>query len=201
MSVDLLVVSLANCVSPTPFSSPASSERDFFRQVTRLESMDSYVLVSTLISSMSFGSLVGFTPSTASRAVIQVQGGVAKWLYRTVCLTIQVVAGLSTLNGLYATLIFSLTILYGKSALGVERDMEYDKFLQSTVRARVHGFRCFSHALGLFALLTMLVMLERVWFRGCCVPVLCASSFILLRLYKDWSMLTTNAETIYRDDD
>ena len=43
-----------------------SHERDFFRQGARLESMDSYVLVSTLTASMSFGCLVGFKRQTAA---------------------------------------------------------------------------------------------------------------------------------------
>lgn len=38
-------------------------ERDFFRQSARLEAMDSYVLVSTLTASMSFGALLGFQPA------------------------------------------------------------------------------------------------------------------------------------------
>lgn len=56
----------AAVASPTKKRRPRpvflTHERDFFRQEARLNSMDSYVLVSTLTASMSFGCLVGFSP-------------------------------------------------------------------------------------------------------------------------------------------
>jgi len=174
-------------------------ERDFFRQVARLESMDSYVLVSTLTASMSFGALLGFTPSVASRAHIHLQAGAIKFLYRGLCLAIQIVSGLSAIFGLYATIMFALTILYGKSALGAERDREYDRFIRTTVRARVNGFRCFTWSLGLFALEALLVLAERTSFRWCSVPVCASAIFIMYHLYKDWTLLFRAAEIIYRD--
>ena len=147
---------------------------------------------------MSFGALLGFTPSSATKAILHIQTAASKFVYRNLCMAIQIVAGLSAICGLYAAIIFSLTILYGKSALGAERDIEYDQFIRSTARARVHGFRCFTLSLGLFALEAMLVLMERTFFRVCAVPVLGLSSFILLKLYKDWKLLFDNAEIIYK---
>ncbi|CAB9500372.1 expressed unknown protein [Seminavis robusta] len=157
-------------------------ERDFFRQSARLDSMTSYVLVSTLTASMSFGALLGFEPSVVSLPLIHIQPRTIKALYKALCLAIQVVSGLSTLFGLYATIVFSLTILYGQSALGAERDREYDVFLRSTTRARVHGFRCFTFSLGMFALDALLVLLERIFFRYWSVPVFAIASYILYKL-------------------
>lgn len=168
-------------------------ERDFFRQLARLNSMDSYVLVSTLTASMSFGCLVSFRPATADRAV----------LYRALCWCIQAVSGLSALCGLYATIIYSLTILYGKSALGAERDREYDQFLRRTVRARVRGSRCFSLSLALFAVEAVLVLVERT--SALCggikysLPVGLVACFILYRLYEDWQLLELGREQIFKD--
>ena len=149
-------------------------ERDFFRQTVRLESMDSYLLVSTLTASMSYGALLGFTPSPTTVAAIStmkqtksillfglIRLNNVKFLYNNLCLAIQVLAGLSTLFGLYATVVFSLTTLYGKAALGVERDREYDLFIRKTVRARVHGFRCYLYSLGCFAIQAFLVLVEK----------------------------------------
>lgn len=177
------------------------SERDFRRQIARLESMDSYVLVSTLTSSMSFGALLGFNPSSASKAFCHIQGPTFKFIYHSLCHAIQVVSGLSAIFGLYATIIFSLTILYGKSALGAERDIQYDDFLKSTARARVNGFRCFSFSLGFFSLLTILVLVERVSLRLRSIPALCCASYILFKLYSDWRQLFKSAGSIYRSDD
>ena len=189
-------------------------ERDFFRQEARLNSMDSYVLVSTLTASMSFGCLIGFSSHLDSTAVaaavaaaarsipwITLSGctATARFVYQTLCLAIQVVAGLSALCGLYATIIFSLTILYGKSALGAERDREYDRFLRRTVRARVHGTRCFSCSLALFAVEALLVLVERTYLRACSLPVAGTALFLLFRLYRDWQLLVRSTEIIYKD--
>lgn len=174
-------------------------ERDFSRQLARLESMDSYVLVSTLIASMSFGALLGFQSAVHAQAVIVAKGRVAKFFYQSLCTTIQVVSGLSALFGLYAALVFALTILYGKSALGAERDREYDVFLRKTVRARVNGFRCFSLSLGLFALEAFLVLVERTSFRVCWIPVSVVAAGVFLYLYKDWQLMIRSAGIIYRD--
>lgn len=89
-------------------------ERDFFRQAARLESMESYTLVSTLTASMSFGALLGFSPAVEAAMTGTLT---AKLLaYRALCSLIPVIAGMSAIFGLYATIMFSLTILYGKSA-------------------------------------------------------------------------------------
>lgn len=171
-------------------------ERDFFRQMCRLESMDSYVLVSTLTASMSFGALLGYSPSTL---VFQIKSHTLKLMYQALCLAIQVISGISALCGLYATIIFSLTILYSKSALGAERDREYDKFIRKTVRARVHGFRSFCLSLGLFAVEVFLVLVEKASFSVCSLPVFGIGGFVLFYLFRDWNLLRQTAEVIYKD--
>jgi hypothetical protein len=165
-------------------------ERDFFRQEARLNSMDSYVLVSTLTASMSFGCLVGFSPHVQS-----IQS--SRFFYKTLCLAIQVVSGFSALFGLYATIVFALTILYGKSALGTERDRQYDKFLIKTVRARVRGARCFSLSLALFALEAGLVLFERTYpYAAGFVTLGCTAvaAVTLHHLYQDWRLLFASKE-------
>jgi hypothetical protein len=187
-----------------------SHERDFFRQGARLESMDSYVLVSTLTASMSFGCLVGFKPQTVAVAHVAVplfklatmtknNKAMLECIYRTLCVSIQIASGMSALCGLYATVIFSLTILYGKSALGAERDREYDKFLRRTVRSRVNGARCFTLSLALFALTTVLVLIEKTFLCGSSLPVSLVAFTILYRLYKDWKELSRGRDQIFRD--
>ena len=104
--------------------------------------------------------------------------------------------------GLYARMIFPLTVLYSKSALGAERDREYDQFLRKTTRARVHGFRSFLFSLGLFAVEVLLVLDERT-FASCrwlSLPVELSTAGILFYLYKDWKLLVRTAEeSIFKD--
>lgn len=183
----------ATVASPTRKRRPRpvflTHERDFFRQEARLNSMDSYVLVSTLTASMSFGCLVGFSPYPHTN-----------FIYKSLCLAIQAVSGLSAIFGLYATIIFSLTILYGKSALGAERDREYDKFLRRTLRARVHGAKCFSLSLALFALEALLVLLERTSQHAICSTAVGITAAITLSyLYRDWKLMFQGKDIIYKD--
>lgn len=104
-------------------------ERDFFRQAARLESMDSYLLVSTLTASMSFGALLGFNPSVkAGQQIIAAQSAIGALCYKAMCSAIPVIAGLSALFGLYATIIFSLTVLYGKSKCVTAPKIEFYGF-------------------------------------------------------------------------
>ena len=93
-------------------------ERDFFRQSTRIQAWDEYVLVSILCTSISYGALQTFQLNPDHVGI---------FLYESVLkTTIQVVAGMAVLSGLYSTMVFSLSILYGRTALGLERDEQYD---------------------------------------------------------------------------
>jgi hypothetical protein len=150
---------------------------------------------------MSFGALISFSRNEAVAATIKVctNTSAARLLglfYHGLCLAIQTVSGLSAICGLYATIIFSLTVLYSKSALGAELDREYDRFLRKTVRARVRAFRSFSFSLGLFALEVILVLIERT-FASCpwlSLPVGLSAAGIMFYLYKDWKLLVRTAE-------
>lgn len=172
-----------------PRPSVLTHERDFFRQEARLDSLSAYVLVSTLTASMSFGCLVGFNPIHPTYTHI---------LYRALCLAIQMASGMSSLLGIYATIVFSLTILYCRSALGAERDREYDIFLRRTTRARVDGQRCFSWSLGTFSLQVWLVLVERTsqnLFCSFAAGAVAAVTFFYL--YRDWQLLHDSKEIIY----
>jgi hypothetical protein len=84
-------------------------ERDFFRQAMRMDAWDEYVLVSILCTSISFGALQSFQLNADHEGI---------FFYETVLKTaIQITAGLAVLCGLYSTMVFSLSILYGKTAL------------------------------------------------------------------------------------
>ena len=167
--------------------------------------MDSYVLVSTLTASMSFGCLCGFAPSSAT--LLALPTAWQRLAYQVLCQAITVVSGLVTIYGLYATVIFSLTLLYSKSALGAERDREYNIFLRKSIRARVHAARRFSWSMALFATEAWLVLLERLCFHysmptmrwQVVVPVAGSALFTLWRLAKDWRLLHQSTEVIYKN--
>jgi hypothetical protein len=163
-------------------------ERDYFRQSTRIQAWDEYVLVSILCTSISYGALQTFQLNPDHEGI---------FLYESVLKTmIQVVAGMAVLNGLYSTMVFSLSILYGRTALGLERDEQYDVFLDKTQDIRDAAFKAFSISLALFAILVVLVLSEDL-------PLLMhlpIGGVMLGALYvgfRDWKILVDYATDIY----
>lgn len=166
-------------------------ERDFFRQATRIQAWDEYVLVSILCTSISFGALQNVSLNPDHEGI---------FFYEFVVKTlIQVVAGSAVLTGLYSCMVFSLSILYTKTALGLERDPQFDNFLESTGDIRVNAFYAFSLSLALFAILVVLVLSEDLPL-AMHLPVGAITIFALYAGFRDWKTLVDSAEGIYLDD-
>jgi hypothetical protein len=60
-------------------------------------------------------------------------------------------SALSALCGLYSTIVFSLCVLYGKTALGMRKDDMFEYFTKTTGKQRIRGFQAFSMSLQCFA--------------------------------------------------
>jgi hypothetical protein len=91
-------------------------ERDFFRQATRVQAWDEYVLVSILCTSISYGALQTFQLNPDHEGI---------FFYETILkVMIQIVAGFSVLSGLYSTMVFALSILYGRTACKCKRSID-----------------------------------------------------------------------------
>lgn len=167
-------------------------ERDYFRQATRIQAWDEYVLVSVLCTSISFGALQDFAVNPDHEGLFFYEFFVKS--------LIQLTAGLACLSGLYSTMVFSLCILYGKTALGLEKDAQYDAFLDNTGEIRIAGFRAFSGALAFFAILVLLVLSEKLPL----VMHIPAGSILIGAVYvgiRDWKILVDNAGQIFSPDD
>jgi hypothetical protein len=166
-------------------------ERDFFRQSARLNAWDSYVLCSVLCTSTSYNALQAFHLDDAHQEIS---------LYVMVLLPlIRLAAGLSVICGLYSTMVFSISILYGYTALGMERDPQYDDFLKNTAGLRQKAFTAFSLALGFFSILVGLVLSEKMPLI-LHIPVGIVIIAALFVGFKDWKTLVDNANPIYSDD-
>lgn len=61
-------------------------------------------------------------------------------------------AACSTIYAIYCAIVFSLVILYGKTALGLHRDIEFIYFINQTKIQRFHGFQAFTNSLFLCVL-------------------------------------------------
>jgi hypothetical protein len=168
-----------------------SHERDFFRVSTRVQAWDEYVIVSILCTSICYTSL--------SSKVIH-PDHVGDFFYETILRTaIELTAGAAVLFGIYSTMVFSISILYGKTALGLEQDPQFDKFLDKTMEIRKRAFQSFSYSLGLFALMVVLNLAE-ILPRIVEGPVMMGNVGFLYLFYRDWKELTTAAEDVFDDE-
>ena len=82
----------------------------------------------------------------------------------------------------------------------MERDPQYDGFLENTQDIRIKAFRAFSLALGLFAVLVALVLVEDLQLM-LQLPVGAAMLGFLYVGLADWKVLVDEATPIYDYDD
>ena len=173
-----------------------SHERDYFRQETRIEAWDEYVLVSILCTSISYTALTNFQLNPDHENI---------FVYESILKTaIEFLGGLAVLSGLYSTMVYSLSILYCKQALGEELDAQYDEFLDRTEEIRDTAFIAFSLSLACFATVVVLVLSEEL-------PLVMhfpAGSVMIGALFlgfRDWKTLVDCAkdidDNIYLDDE
>lgn len=66
------------------------------------------------------------------------------------------------LSGVYATVVFTLTKMYSKTAIGLYRDAAFSEFFRGTARYRQSGFIAFCTSLGCFAFAFVTSFLFRV---------------------------------------
>jgi hypothetical protein len=166
-------------------------ERDFFRVETRVSAWDEYVIVSILCTSICFSTLTSYSMNPDHAGV---------FFYEVIVRTAtQLVAGVAVLCGIYSTMVFSISILYSKTALGLEQDTQFDRFLDNTVEIRKRAFWSFSYALGLFTVMVVLVLVQNLpLFMN--IPLGAAIPLALYVFYIDWVTLTSAAEEVFEDE-
>jgi hypothetical protein len=157
------------------------------REKTKMESFDCYVLVSVLTATASFSTLQDFTP---------LEDLTPSLVEKVLMVITQIAAGLSTICGLYATVVFSLTVLYAKSAIGLNRDATYTYFLKETGMVRVRGFQAFSASLLTFALEAGLVTFLRLP-NIARYPAVLVIAVLIRNLCNDWLLIVDTAKVIY----
>uniref|UniRef100_A0A7S4ALL7 Calmodulin n=1 Tax=Pseudo-nitzschia australis TaxID=44445 RepID=A0A7S4ALL7_9STRA len=168
------------------------------RRTMRLSGFDPYILVSVLTAGASFDVINGHHPewdvlgSKSSLLALTTQD----WLMSAILVT----AGASTVMGIYAAVVFSLTVLYGRTALGMNADQKYDRFLERTGLQRYRGFRAFSGSLGLFCLLVIFELFKKSAgvFR---LPIVVASVAILYFGKQEYDTIIEAAGPIFVSND
>ena len=129
------------------------------RQSFRMEGFDPYILVSVLTAGESFdvinSNVANWNDLAMKTSFLQLTQ--EDWF----SLVLLATAAASTLMGAYAAVTFSLTVLYGKTALGLDKDEAYYEFLDETGLQRFRGFQAFTWSLGLFCVIVFLKLFQK----------------------------------------
>lgn len=153
------------------------------RQLIRLEGLQPYVLVSVLTATSSYSTI------TSTQIITD---GVIDW---TGAGLVASALG-STLCGIYSTITFSLSILYGKTALGLDREASYFYFLDKTANKRFRAFQSFSLSLLLFCMNILLLTIDKLS-EPYLTPGCIISSALVLFGINEWNDITVAAQPIF----
>lgn len=126
--------------------SPATLER----VKMRLDGLGTYAVVSALVVNMG----IRLVSSTTDEVMTKV------WWPLSCAYCAALVA--CVLSGVYATVVFTLTKMYSKTAIGLYRDAAFTEFFRATAQYRVSGFLAFCTSLGSFAFAFVTFFLLRV---------------------------------------
>lgn len=164
------------------------------RQELRLGGFEPYVFVSVLSAQASYGELAMIDVNWDKITTISSLSELLEddWLK----LGLLIAAAGSTVAGLYSSVVFSLTILYGKTALGMDRDEEYFGFMNRTGIQRFRAFKAFTWSLFLFLLSVVFEVSMKVG-QTAKFPCLVFSSTMLYFLKREYECIIAAAAPMF----
>lgn len=163
------------------------------RACVRLDGIEVYAIVSALTCATAINCFDNYDPTPLSvivkeRAVFTLLAEMFYYLS----------GALGMMTGLHATLIFSLVTMYGRTALGIDRDDAFNDFFANTGPARFNGF--WSFKLSLYCFMTQLSFLigRKFFFEPLRPLVLLATTYLAYtNLYCDAEDVLRAAGVIY----
>mmetsp|Transcript_9073 Transcript_9073/g.18838 ORF Transcript_9073/g.18838 Transcript_9073/m.18838 type:complete len:391 (+) Transcript_9073:97-1269(+) len=163
------------------------------RACVRLDGIEVYAIVSALTCATAINCFDNYNPTPLSvivqeRAVFTLLSEMFYYLS----------GALGMMTGLHATLIFSLVTMYGRTALGIDRDDAFNDFFANTGPARFNGF--WSFKLSLYCFMTQLSFLigQKFFFEPLRPLVLLATGYLAYtNLYCDAEDVLRAAGVIY----
>lgn len=163
------------------------------RATVRLDGIEVYAIVSALTCATSISCFDNFDPTPLDVVINEyaVFTFIADMCY-------YVSGALGMMTGLHATLIFSLVTMYGRTALGIDRDDAFNIFFGNTGAARFSGFKSFK--LSLYCFMTQLTFLieKKFVFTPLRPIVLLGTGYLAYNhMYKDSESVLAAAGVIY----
>jgi len=163
------------------------------RATVRLDGIEVYAIVSALTCATSISCFDNFDPTPID--VILKEYAVFTFL-ADLCYYASGALGMMT--GLHATLIFSLVTMYGRTALGIDRDDAFNDFFGSTGGARFNGFKSFKISLYSFIIQLTFLIEKKFVFTPLRPLVLLGTGYLAYNhMYKDSEAVLMAAGVIY----
>jgi len=155
----------------------------------QLDSFDSYIVVSVLTATASFEALFEGASEDGTEIEHTPFSSVMHALFVVLC-------SISSLSGIYATVVFSFCSIYGRTAVGAGRYTVYKEFLHATGVIRHRAF--LMYLLSLISFLALLVAtaterIEKKYRYPFCATFLVLSIFS----YRDWNHILKCAGPIF----
>ena len=165
------------------------NENSMERNTVRLDGIEVYAVVSALTVASSIACLDSYGASPKSDTYMD------KLL--DVFFTISNSVGI--LSGLHATLVFSLVTMYGRTAVGLGRDLAFSSFFQKTGLQRYRGFQTFLWSLYAFMIQVVIVIVRVMFPFGSLLRagVLVCFALIMFVISSDTNAIVGEASVIF----
>jgi hypothetical protein len=141
----------------TDDSEEGDGELDFERKQVRLDGLEVYAVVSALTA----GTLVDVFDSYHPGDIVDLFTG-GRYLEVFLSTVFMVTGTFGIVCGLHCIFVFSLVTMYGRTALGMERDDALEIFFANTGLQRIHGFRTFVGSLYSLMIQMIIVITAKV---------------------------------------
>jgi len=155
------------------------------RRLIRLDGFDPYILVGVLTASASYQTLSDLEIASGPGAAPDAKE----------CLLFLGCFG-SIICGLYSTIVFSLTVLYGKTALGMDREAAYCYFLEQTAGQRERGYQAFTLSLASFGANILILAVDTLPDKFAPLASVVAFGIFIFGV-KEWMEITDAANPIF----
>jgi len=174
-------------------SESSNGLQELDRACVRLDGIEVYAIVSALTCATSISCFDNYNPTPLSvilkeRAIFTV---LAELFYYAT-------GAVGMMTGLHATLIFSLVTMYGRTAVGIDRDDAFNSFFANTGPQRFNGFRSFK--ISLYCFMTQLTFLigQKFFFEPLRPLVLLLTAYMAYtNIYIDSEQVLSAASVIY----
>ena len=169
--------------------SKQENETSMERNTVRLDGIEVYAVVSALTVASSIACLDSYEVTSKSDTIM------GKLF--DVCFVIS--NSLGILSALHSTLVFSLVTMYGRTAVGLGRDLAFSSFFQATGVQRYRGFQTFLWSLYAFMVQVVIVIVKRMFPFG--QPIQCGVllffGLIMLTISSDTNAIVKEASVIF----